>query len=214
VNRVAAAFTYPFRVGAGSWLVGSLLVLAWPLGFIPLLGYATAAVRASVADPAASPPAWRLSRRLLREGAWTALAVGLFSAPFAAAWWPLASALTGRVAATGQPFFDRAYALLAATVALALPWGAVLLVQMPPASARFAIGGRARELFDVGASVRALRDAYTGWNLAAAAIVSGWVAGLLVGSLCCLGVVPGVFYAILVSAHASASLAPTDQPAG
>ena len=214
MNRVAAAFTYPFRAGAGRWLVGSLLVLFWPLAFIPLLGYATAAVRASAADPAAAPPAWRLSGRLLRDGAWTALAVALFSAPFAAGWWPLASLLTGRVAATGEPFLDRAYGVLAAGLALALPWGVVLLVQMPPASARFAVGGRAHDLFDVRASLRAVRDSYAVWNLAVAAIVSGWVGGVLVGSLCCVGVLPAAFYAILVSAHASSALAPTDQPAG
>jgi hypothetical protein len=214
VNLVAAAFAYPFRAGAGRWLVGSLLVLLWPLSFIALLGYATAAIRASAADPVAAPPAWRLENRLFREGAWTALALAFFSAPFAAAWWPLASALAGRVTATGVPFLDRAYGVLAASMALALPWGLVLLVQLPSASARFAIGGRARDLFDVGASLRTIRDRYGVWNLAVAAIVSAWVGGLLVGSLCCVGVLPGAFYAILVSAHASAALAPTDPPAG
>ena len=213
MNRVAAAFSYPFRAGPGRWLMGSLLVLAWPLAFIPLLGYATAAVRASAGDPSGPPPAWRLEARLLRDGAWTALAVVLFSAPFAAAWWPLSSAFFGRVAATGEPLLDRLYALLAAGLLLALPWGMLLLVLMPPASARFAIRGCPRDLFDVAASLRAVRDHYGVWNLAVAAIVTGWIAGLLVGSLCCIGLLPGAFYAILVSAHASAALAPPDQPA-
>jgi Protein of unknown function (DUF4013) len=214
LNRIAAAFTYPFRAGAGRWLAGSLLVFLWPLAVVPLLGYATAAVRSSAADPAAAPPAWRVDGRLLRDGAWTALAVALFSAPFVVAWWPLSGAFSGRIAHTGEPLLDRIYGVVAAGLALALPWGAVLLVQMPPASARFATAGRARDLFDVAASFRAVRENYAAWNLAVAAIVTGWVGGLLVGSLCCVGVLPGAFYAILVSAHASAALAPTDQPAG
>jgi hypothetical protein len=213
VNRVAGAFTYPFRARATGWLVGSLLLLVWPLCFIPLLGYAIAAVRASAADPAAAPPVWHVDSRLLRDGAWTALAVALFSVPFVVAWWPLSGALTGRVADTGEPLLDRIYGVVAAGLALAVPWGAVLLVQMPPASARFAVAGRARDLFDVAASLRAIRDRYAIWNLAVAGIVTGWVAGLVVGSLCCVGVLPGAFYAILVSAHASAALAAADQPA-
>jgi hypothetical protein len=214
LNRVATAFGYPFRAQVGRWIVGSLLVLIWPLAFIPLLGYATAAIRSSALEPGAAPPPWRVDLRLLGDGAWTALAVALFSAPFAAAWWPLSTALNGRVAVTGEPVLDRLYALVAAALVLALPWGAVLLVQMPPASARFATAGRPRDLFDVGASVRAVRESYAVWNLAVAAIVTGWLTGLLLGSLCCVGVVPGAFYAILVSAHASAALAPADQSAG
>jgi len=214
VNRVAAAFTYPFRGGAGRWVAGSLLVLLWPLAFIPLLGYANAAIRASAADPAGRPPAWRLEGRLFRDGAWTALAIALFSAPFAAAWWPLSSIFAGLIVHTGEPFLDRIYGLLAAGLVLALPWGVVLLIQMPAAGARFAIRGSARDLFDVAASLRTVRDRYPVWNLAVAAIVTGWIAGLVVGSLCCVGVLPGAFYAILVSAHASAALATPDQPAG
>jgi hypothetical protein len=44
-------------------------------------------------------------------------------------------------------------------------------------------------------------------------MVTAWLVGLLGGALCCVGVLPGVFYAILVSAHASAALAPSNQPA-
>jgi hypothetical protein len=210
---VAGAFAYPFRAGVGRWLTGSLLVLLWPLAFIPLLGYAVASVRASAADPSAPPPAWRFDARLFSDGAWTALAVALITAPFGLAWWPLSALFMGRVSQPATPFFDRAYALLGAGLLLALPWGIALLVQMPPASARFAVSGRARDLFDVAASLAAVRERYAVWNLAVAAIVTGWLAGLVGGALCCAGVVPGAFYAILVSAHASAALARPDQPA-
>jgi hypothetical protein len=214
VNQVAAAFAYPFRAGAGRWLAGSLLVLVWPLAFVPLLGYTIAALRASALEPAAAPPRLRFDAALWRDGAWTALAVGLITLPFAAAWWPLSSALLARVVTTGDPLFDRIYALLVAGLLLALPWGVALLVQMPGASARFAFSGRGRDLFDVPASLRGIRDRYGAWNLAVAAIVSAWLAGMLGGALCCVGIVPGAFYAILVSAHASATLAPPNQPTG
>jgi hypothetical protein len=51
-----------------------------------------------------------------------------------------------------------------------------------------------------------VRRDFTTWNLAAAAMVTGWAIGLACVGLLCLGIVPGVFYAILVSAHASAAL--------
>ena len=38
------------------------------------------------------------------------------------------------------------------------------------------------------------------------AIVTGWVLGVACIGLLCVGILPGVFYAILVSAHASATL--------
>jgi hypothetical protein len=37
-------------------------------------------------------------------------------------------------------------------------------------------------------------------------MVTGWAIGLACVGLLCVGLVPGVFYAILVSAHASAAL--------
>src|SRR5438270_5611463 len=159
MTQVASAFSYPFKAGAAAWLLSSLAVLLWPLGLVPLLGYAIAAVRASAADPAQSPPAFRLDRRLISDGAWTALAAGLFSAPFAIAWWPLSSAFLGRVSHAGEPF-DRIYALLVAGLLLALPWGVLLLIHMPAASARFAAGAQPKELFDIRASLRSIRESY------------------------------------------------------
>jgi hypothetical protein len=86
---------------------------------------------------------------------------------------------------------------------------------MPHATARFAFSGNAFDLFDLPASIKAVRHDFTTWNLAAAAIVTGWAIGLACVGLLCAGVVPGVFYAILVSAHASAALhnKGTDLPA-
>src|SRR6267142_2078528 len=49
-------------------------------------------------------------------------------------------------------------------------------------------------------SFRLLSDGF--WT----AIVTGWALGLAAVGLLCVGLVPGVFYAILVSAHASAAL--------
>jgi hypothetical protein len=77
---------------------------------------------------------------------------------------------------------------------------------MPHATARFAHSGRPLDLFDLPASIRAVRCDFATWNLAAAAIVTGWAIGLACVGLICVGLVPGVFYAILVSAHASAAL--------
>jgi hypothetical protein len=64
--------------------------------------------------------------------------------------------------------------------------------------------------------MRAVSRDFATWNLAAAAIVTGWALGLAAIGLLCVGLVPGVFYAILVSAHASAALHDkgTNSPSG
>ena len=98
------------------------------------------------------------------------------------------------------------YAHVVAAFLLALPWGFLLLIHMPHATARFAHAGKASDLFDLPASIRAVRRDFATWNVAAAAIVTGWAVGLACVGLFCVGLVPGVFYAILVSAHASAAL--------
>jgi len=77
---------------------------------------------------------------------------------------------------------------------------------MPHATARFALTARWDDLFDFVQSIRAVSRDFATWNLAAAAIVTGWALGLAGVGLLCLGLIPGVFYAILVSAHASAAL--------
>jgi hypothetical protein len=96
----------------------------------------------------------------------------------------------------------------AAILIAALPWGILLLFLMPHATARFARTGRVRDLVDFPASVRSVRRDFASWNVAVAAIVTAWAVGVACIGLACIGLVPGVFYAILVSAHATATLHP------
>jgi hypothetical protein len=206
VTLVAASFAWPFR---GAWpvrfLLGSLMVLLLPIAFIPLLGYAIAATRAAEADPIYPPPPWSWSARLFVDGLWTALAVLLLSAPFVAALNPLAG-LIGR--ALAEP-----YSQIAAIFLLALPWGLLLLLLMPHGTSRFAATGRPTDLFDFPASLRAVKRDFPVWNLVAAAMVTAWVLAIACVGLLCVGIVPGTFYAILVSAHAAAALNQTTGPA-
>jgi len=204
VNRVAGSFSWPFRGAWGSMFVlGSLLVLLLPIAFVPLLGYAIAATRAAQTDPAQGPPPFRWNARLFVDGFWTAIVLIIVTAPFAVALNSLAGAIY-------VPVNDRSlaapYAYIAATFLLALPWGLVLLLLMPHAAGRFAATGRPSELFNVPKTLNAVARDFPSWNVAAAAIVTGWVLGVACIGLFCVGILPGVFYAILVSAHASATL--------
>ncbi|MEO8743681.1 MAG: DUF4013 domain-containing protein [Candidatus Dormiibacterota bacterium] len=208
MKLVAESFEWPFRGEWRSrWAVGVLVVLFLPLLFIPLLGYAIAATRAAENDPSKGPPPWRLSARLLVDGFWTSLAAIVLTAPLALAFNPLSdflySARVGHAADSAQSWL---FAHVIALLCLALPWGLVFLLLMPHATARFANSGRPRDLFDVVAAVHGVRRDFATWNLTAAAIVTGWAVGVACVGLLCVGLVPGVFYAILVSAHASAAL--------
>ncbi len=100
------------------------------------------------------------------------------------------------------------YAHVVAASLLALPWGLLLLLHMPHATARFARTGNPRDYVDLRRSINAVKNDFATWNLAAAAIVTGWAVGVACVGLLCAGLVPGVFYAILVSAHATAVLEP------
>ena len=205
---VADSFGWPFRGDWKSiWLPGLIAVLLLPIAFIPLLGYAIAATRAAVQEPGTGPPSWKLSFRLLSDGFWTALVIALLTAPFVLALNPLAGFLfdaqIGHVTDQAQ---SQLYAQVVAAFILALPWGLLLLLLMPHATARFAHTGNPKDLFDFQAAVRGVIREFATWNLAAAAIVTGWALGLAAVGLLCVGLVPGVFYAILVSAHASAAL--------
>jgi hypothetical protein len=182
-------------------------VLLLPLSFVPLLGYAIAATRAAELDPSTGPPAWRLSRRLLAEGILTSAALLIVALPFALAFIPLSSWLFYiHLYRSTDPAVTQFFAQVLATCVLALPAGLVLLLVMPNATAAFAATGRPRDLFDPVRAVGGLRRDFATWNLAAAAIVTAWAIGLAGAGLFCVGLVPGVFYAILVSAHASAAL--------
>jgi uncharacterized protein DUF4013 len=189
VQRIAGSFSWPFQARFSTWLAGALAVVLFPLAFIPLLGYAVAATRA-----AQSPPPWTLSRRLFSDGFWVAVAVAFTLLPFAIALFGLSRWLGG-------------IALVVAFFGLALPWGLIALVVLPHATAAFASSGNPGDLFDVATSLRGVRRDFATWNVVVAAIVSAWGIALACAGLLCVGIVPGVFYAILVSAHATASLA-------
>jgi len=85
-------------------------------------------------------------------------------------------------------------------------WGLLALLLLPHATAAFAASGRPVDMFNFAASARRVPDDFATWNVVAAAIVTGWAIGLSCAALLCVGVVPGIFYAILVSAHATAAL--------
>lgn len=177
--------------------MGVMVVLLSPILFVPLLGYAIAATRAAEEDPSQGAPEWNLSRRLIFDGVWTSLAILITLLPFAAAWNSLASVL---------PVNNAVLAHAIAFFVLALPWGLLVLLLMPHATAAFAATGRPHDLFDVGAALRGVRNDFATWNTAAAAMVTAWAVGFACVGLVCLGLVPGTFYAILVSAHAAAAL--------
>jgi hypothetical protein len=205
---VAQSFSWPFRGDwKAKWIPGLVTVLLLPVAFIPLLGYSIAATRQAELDTAGGPPRWEFSGRLLIDGFWTSVVVVLLTAPFALLLNPLAGWLfDAHVLRGSDSSVSQLYAHTIALFLLALPWGLLLLLHMPHATARFAPSGRATDLFDLPASIRAVRSDFTTWNIAAAAIVTGWAIGLACVGLVCVGLVPGVFYAILVSAHASAAL--------
>jgi hypothetical protein len=205
LRLVAESFAWPFRGHwHARWLIGLVLVLLLPLSFIPVLGYAVAATRAAELDPSQGPPQWRLSARLIYDGSWTTLAIAITVAPFAVAWNPIAGAL---------PVSDPVIAHAIALFVVALPWGLLVLLLLPHATAAYASTGHFHDLFDVGASLRGVRRDFAVWNTAAAAMVTAWVVGIACVGLLCVGLVPGIFYAILVSAHAAAALHRQGSPA-
>ncbi len=213
MKLVAASFSWPFR---GAWAprfaIGTLAALFLPITFVFLLGYSVEATRHAEDDPTQPPPPWKLSVRLITEGFWTSLVLLLLSAPFALALNPLAKTI----------HLSETYAHIVAASLLALPWGFLLLLLMPHGTSRFAATRRPRDLFDFPAALRKVKRDFPGWNLAAAAIVTAWVIAIACVGLLCVGLFPGIFYAILVSAYASATLHPpnaagtsgTNPPAG
>jgi len=122
--------------------------------------------------------------------------------PFALLWFPLAQLLRGLGSVAGAVAF----------FALALPWGLLALLVLPHATARFAATGRPFDMLDFAASLRSVRREFATWNVVVGAIVTAWAVGLACAALLCVGVLPGVFYAILVSAHACAALARPEGP--
>jgi hypothetical protein len=186
VRLVAESFAWPFKADLSTWVWGCICVLLIPLLFIPLFGYAVAAVRSP------QPPPWRVDRRLIVDGFWIAVWLLLTLAPFAIAFVVFTHVLSG--VALVLPFF-----------VLLFLWGCVALVWLPETMGTFAATGESSDLFDVAASVRGVRRDFAAWNVGVAAIVTAWAIGFACVGLLCLGIVPGVFYAILVSAHATAA---------
>lgn len=208
MNLIAASFAWPFRGDwRWKWLVGVAMVVLLPIAFIPLLGYAVAATRAASMGPGHGLPTWASWRRLITDGFWVAVAIALIAAPFALVLGPLSTVIDGaRIWRVSDPALSHLYAELAAGLILALPWGIVMLLLMPHATNRFALSGRVIDVFDFPASIRGVARDFATWNVAAAAIVTAWAIGVACVGLLCVGIAPGIFYAILVSAHAIAGL--------
>lgn len=188
MERIAGSFAWPFHAPLRRWAVGCLCVVGLPILFVPLLGYAIAATRA------VEPPPWTLRWRLITDGLWTSLVIALTAWPFVVAFLVLRPLRQGPVGAV----------LIVAV--LLLVWGLVALLFLPHATAAFAASGRPADLFDFTAAFRQVSADFATWNVVVAAIVSGWAIGLACVAVLCVGVVPGIFYAILVSAHATAAL--------
>jgi len=197
-RHVVASFLYPFRPDRRlrRWLTGICLVALLPLTFPAVFGYAVGCVRAAACDPAAPPPPWRIS---LRDGAWAALQAAALTAPFAALAWLLELLLAPIGPALGW--------VVAAAVA-ALPWGMLMLTVVPPTLASFAVTGRPADLARIGLVVACVRHRYADWNLVVVGITTAWALAAVGLAVVGVGVVPGAFYAILVSAHACSALAP------
>lgn len=208
LNRLSASFGWPFRGRwAGRWAAGAAAVLLLPIGFVPLLGYAVACTRAAERG-AEEPPPWRPVGRLLADGLALVLAIAVVTVPFAVVAFALAPVVSNPdVWHSADPLLHvEGWAV--AVFVVALPWGIALLLVMPHATARFASSGRVTDLFDFAAAIRGVRSDFSTWNLAVAATVTAWAVGVACIALFCVGLAPGIFYAILVSAHACASLAP------
>lgn len=206
MNRVVGSFGWPFR-GRWQpvWALGVLALILLPLGVLPLLGYAVAAVREPGEE---GPPRWRLTARLLLDGAAVLCAIAVIAVPFVLGGILLAHALDNQDLWRSNGSLVAAEAGIAAALIVALPWGLVMLALMPHAVARYADSGSIGDLFAYRASVRGVRADFALWNVTAAAIVTGWALAAAGLALCCVGAVPGTFYAILVSAHATAALRP------
>jgi uncharacterized protein DUF4013 len=206
VNPVARSFGWPFR-GRWQpvWAIGLLCLLLLPLGAIPLLGYSVAAVREAREE---GPPTWRFGGRLLLDGLAVLGLIALIAAPFVLAAVLLASALGSPGLWHSSGGLLTAESTITAAMVVALPWGIVMLLVVPHSLARFAASGAALDLFDIPSSIRGVRRDFATWNVTVAAIVTAWAIGAASLALCCVGAVPGTLYAILVSAHATASLGP------
>jgi hypothetical protein len=209
-RHVIASFLYPLRRDGWlpRWVGGLLLVAVLPLSFPVVFGYAVACIRSAACDPAAPPPGWRLSGRLLGDGVLSAAQTAALTVPFALIAWLLAGALAAVWHPFGDPLLDPALSWIGVLTLVALPWGVVMLVVLPPTLARFAVTGRAGDLASPRLVVACVRDRYADWNFVLVAITTAWALAVVGLAVLGVGVVAGAFYAILVSAHACSALAP------
>jgi len=207
---VTASFLFPFRGRRRlwRWAVGSLLVAVLPVSFVVVFGYTVGCIRVAAADAAAGPPGWRVRRRLLSDGAWSGLQAAVLTLPFVTLAWLASGELGQAWHPTGDRFVDSANALVVAVAAVALPWGVLMLTAVPPTVARFAMSGRPADLASLTAVVQAIRGRFADWNLVIVTITTSWLLAAAGLAVALIGVVPGAYYAILVSAHACAALSP------
>ena len=70
------------------------------------------------------------------------------------------------------------------------------------------VSARPSDLASLPAVVDAVRRRFADWNLVIVAITTSWLPAAAGLAAALVGVVPGAFYAILVSAHACAALSP------
>jgi len=209
-RHVVGSFLYPFR-GSGRvarWLVGMGLVALLPLTFPAVFGYAVACARTAARDPAAPPPRWRIRPALLGDGVLAGAQAAAVTAPFALLAWLLGAQLTRIWHPTGDALLDSGLAWIVVVTAVALPWGVLMLVVVPPTLASFAVTGRPADLARLPLVLVCVRDRYAVWNLVLVGITTSWGLAAVGLAVAGVGVVPGAFYAILVSAHACSALAP------
>ena len=210
MGGIAASFAMPFRsLSRASWLVGSLLVLLFPVGLVILLGHSVNVTRSARAG-GDRMPGLRLTRRGALEGAAVTGLGLLLTAPFAVALVPLQAHLLPALArgGLGAGGLQQPVAVVIAAGLLSLPWALTMLALVPTGVAALARSGQIADLFAVTSSLRTVRTRFPVWNVVTAAIVSAWLLGLAAVAACGVGALPGVLYAILVSAHASAALEP------
>jgi len=213
--HVETSLVYPFRRGSlSAWLAGVGLLLFFPVTFVVVLGYAVRATREAARYPDGPPPGFDLDRRLLSDGLLLTVVFLLVTVPYAFMTDAVAGMVFARLPAGADPLIGAAEALLIGGFLVAVPWGTLVLLFVPPAVAAFARSGRARDLFDLVGAVRFVRAHFMGWNLVTVAIVTAWIVALAGAGLLCFGFLPGAFYAILVSAHATASLVDDAQTRG
>ena len=214
--KVAGSFQFPLRAGAAAaWAAGLPLLLLFPVTFLLVFGYFVRLVRRAADDFEAPPARLAIDARLLADGLLMTLAAVLALLPYGVATALLGGWLRSQPPFTLDPVLGSAEAVLAAGLAVLLPWGLLVIVLAPPAIAAYAGSGRPRDLFDPVAAVRLVVARFAEWNLAGVAIVTAWTLALASAGLCGIGFLAGAWYAILVSAHAIATLTQAaDAPPG